>query len=210
MRLFLIAVILCISAHHGMAQDRSKPGGTVQKPSRISLAITGGYSSPRSKDPITRFWKGGPEVALSLLAWAGPGFWLGAGADVSMLWFSESSFAEAYPSVEMQRKDMAWVNVFVLARYGFIPRARVHPYVELAIGASRVSGADYKEVIDGVRVTYYDIPARTRLAFTFTGGLDVPLARGLSLLAEAAVRYVHHDENLGVALLAKGGVRVTL
>jgi hypothetical protein len=210
MRLILIAFILSVSASAAAAQGASDPGSAAHRSSRVSLAITAGFGSPRSKDALTHFWKGGPDLAMSLLVWAGPGFWLGTGADVSMLWFRQAAFAQAYPSVPLQPKDMAWVNVFVLARYGFIPSGRVHPYTELAIGASRLSGAEYKEVVDSVRVTYYDIPARTRLALTITGGLDIPVIRGLSFLAEVAVRYVHHDENVGVALLARGGVRVTL
>jgi len=192
------------------AQSSSKPDTSVRESSRLSLTITAGYMAPKSKDALTQFWKGGPGLALRLLVQATPAFSVGAGADLSILWFRQSSFVLAHPSVEVRRKDMAWVNLFVLSRFSSVTPEPVCPYAELAIGASRPSGAEYKAVVDGVRVTYYEIPARTRLALTFAGGLEIPVSGRISFLAEAAMRYVHNDPNIGVALLFSGGVRVKL
>jgi len=209
-RLIILAIILSIAARVATAQTTSKPGSAARKSPRVSLVVTAGYVSPLSKDGLTQFWKGGPGCALSLLVRAAPRFWVGTGVDVSALWFRVSRFQQAYPSVQAQGKNMAWFNIFMLSRFGFIPGGSVHPYVELAVGASRLSGAEYKAVVDSVRVTYYEIPARTRLAVTFTGGLEIPLSGSLSFLAEGAFRYVHNDENLGIGLLASAGVRVIL
>jgi hypothetical protein len=210
MRLIATAVILSTISWTGKAQVPSVSDTSARRSPRISLAVMAGYVSPQSKHALTQFWKGGPGFAVSLLMRAAPRFWIGMGADVSALWFQKSSFAQAYPSVEMQPKNMAWANLYVLSRYGFIPGASVHPYVQVAIGASRLSGAEYKEVIDSVRVTYYDIPARTRLALTLTGGVEIPVSGGFSFLAEAALRYVHNDENVGIGIVLQGGVRVSL
>jgi opacity protein-like surface antigen len=210
MRPVIIAIIFFVSARALMAQNPSRPDSTAHKGPRVSLAVTVGYAWPRSKDALTQFWKGGPDCAVSLLIRAAPGFWIGAGMDAALLWFRQSNFVQAYPSVDIQKKNLGWFNIYLLTRYGFVPGGAVHPYVAFAIGASRLSGAEYKEVVDSVRVTYYDIPARTRLALTFTGGLEIPVSRGLSLLVEGAARYVHNDENLGFGLLVGGGVRITL
>ena len=210
LRLLAVAFMLSVISCTIMAQELPFPDTSASKGSRISVAVTAGYVSPRSKDGLTQFWKGGPGFAVSLLLRAAPGFWVGTGLDVSALWFKQSSFALAYPNVEMQKVNMAWTNLFLLARYGFLPGASVHPYAEVDLGASRLSGAEYKEVIDSVRVTYYEIPARTRLALTLTAGVDIPVSGGLSFLAEGFMRYVHHDENIGIGLGVRGGVRVIL
>src|SRR5512140_2052415 len=210
-RLLATVAILSVVSRTGAAQESALPDSTARRNFRVSLAITAGYAAPTSKDALTQFWKGGPVGGISVLVRAAPGFWIGAGLDVSALWFRESAFAQAYPSVEMQKKNMAWVNIFVLSRYGgFVRSGPVHPYTELAIGASRLSGAEHKEVIDSVRVTYYEIPARTRLALKLTGGMEIPAWPGISFLVEGAVRYVHNDPNVGVGILVNGGVRVTL
>ncbi len=211
MPLLAAVVTLSVFTRSAAAQHSSSPDTSARKSSRISLAVTAGFTAPQSKDALTQFWKGGPGVAVKVLLRAAPGFWIGAGADISALWFRQSGFVQAYPSVDVQKKNMAWVNIFVLSRYGgFIRSGLVHPYTEFAIGASRLSGAEYKEVIDSVRVTYYEIPARTRLALTLTGGVEIQVWPRVSFLVEGAVRYVHNDPNVGVALLANGGVRVTL
>jgi hypothetical protein len=202
----MVSVLACT----GAAQSAHGPDTSARRSSRVSLAIMAGYVAPQSKHSLTQFWEGGPGASVCLLMRAAPGFWVGTGLDVSALWFLRSRFGEAYPSVEVKAKHMAWVNLYLLSRYGFIPRGSVHPYIQVAIGGSRLSGAEYKEVIDSVRVTYYEVPARTRMALTCTGGLEIPVARGFSFLAEAAVRYVHNDPNMGIGLLISGGARITL
>lgn len=210
LQLVAAAAILSVISRTAAAQHSSSPDTSARKTARFSLAVTAGFTAPQSKDALKQFWKGGPGAAVSALLRAAPGFWIGAGVDISALWFRQSGFAQAYPTVEVQKKNMAWVNIFVLSRYGgFISSGSVHPYIEFAIGASRLSGAEYKEVVDSVRVTYYEIPARTRLALTVTGGVDIPVWRGVSFLAEGAVRYVHNDPNVGIGLSIRGGVRVT-
>lgn len=210
LRLAAMPLMVSVLAWTGAAQSSRVPDTSARKSSRVSLSVTAGYVAPQSKQSLTQFWKGGPGASVCLLMRAAPGFWVGTGLDVSALWFKKSSFAEAYPSVEVQAKNMAWVNLYLLSRYGFIPGGSVHPYIQVAIGGSRLSGAEYKEVIDSVRVTYYEVPARTRMALTCTGGLEIPVARGFSFLAEAAMRYVHNDPNMGIGLLISGGARITL
>ena len=210
MRIIHTVMLLAVAAMSMAAQESQAADSSARPPSRIALTFTAGFTAPKSKDPITQFWKGGPNFGVNLLVPASGAFSVGIGADVSMLWFRLSSFAEAYPSVPVQRKDLAWFNLFLLSRYFFMVAGPVQPYAELAIGASRLSGAEYKAVVDSVRVTYYEIPARTRLALTFTGGLKIPVSRSFSFLAEAGFRYVHNDESLGIAFLLVGGVRIIL
>jgi hypothetical protein len=209
-RLVTTALVLLTAFSDVTAQRSSIPDTPAARSPRISLAITGGYGIPGAKRPLTRFWKGGPEAGLRLLFRAAPGFWVGMGTDVAGLWFRQTKFALAYPTVAVQKRNMAWVNLYLLTRVGFLPSASVHPYVEVAVGGSRLSGADYKQVVDSVRVTYYDIPGRMRLAMTFTCGMEIPVSRRLSFVVDAALRSVRNDENVGLGGLFQGGVRVTL
>ena len=210
LRLFTTAVILLTFTRTGSAQRLLTPDSTAPRISRISLVVTAGYAIPGAKWPLQQFWKGGPELGASVLIHATPGLYIGMGADVSMLWFRVSRFASAYPSVPVHRTDMAWANLFLVSRYAFTSSGPVRPYASAAIGASRLSGGEYKEIIDSVRVTYYDIPARTRLAMTVAGGLAIPLTPGLFFQAEAALRYVHHDPNVGLGVIFNGGARIVL
>ncbi len=209
-RLFATAVILLAFSRTVAAQQSSTPDTTALRVSRISLTVTGGYTTPNSKDALTQFWKGGPGFGLSFLVRTTPALYVGVGADVSMLWFKWSGFAQAFPSVPVRRTDMTWMNLFLTSRYMFLTNGPVRPYASGSIGASRLSGAEYKEVIDSVLVTYYDIPGRTRLALTVTGGLSIPVTSGLFFQAEAALRYVHNDPNVGLGLLLSGGARIIL
>lgn len=210
LRLFTTAVILLAFSGTVTAQNFYSADTTAPRTSRISLAVTGGYAIPGAKWSLQQFWKGGPALGASFLIRATPVLYFGAGADVSMLWFRSSRFSMAYPSVAVHRTDMAWVNLFLTSRFTFTNNGPVRPYASAAIGASRLSGGEYKEVIDSVRVTYYEIPARTRLALTITGGLAIPVTPGLFLQAEAAIRYVHRDPNVGLGVLFGGGARIIL
>jgi opacity protein-like surface antigen len=210
LRLAATAVALSVISWTVVAQSSTDPDTSDHKSSRLSLKVSGGLATPKSKKSLTRFWKGGPAFSVNLLVRAAPGFWVGTGVDVSALWFRQANFGLRYPSVELQRRNMAWVNIFLLSRFGLSPGGPVHPYVEFGAGGSRLSGAEYKEIVDSVRVTYYEIPARTRLAMKFTGGIEITLSPAFAFIAEGALRYVHNDPNMGVGLLLQGGVRLTL
>ena len=208
--LLATAVILSMVGQTVTAQKPGKAAAPGPDTSKTSLAVSVGYGTPRSKDALTQFWKGGPAFSMKLLVRSTRSLSFGVGGDVSALWFRLSKFAATYPSVEAHRKDMAWFDLFMFSRYTFATGMALRPYGEFSIGASRLSGAEYKEVVDSVRVTYYEIPARTRLALTFTGGLEIPVSGSFSFLAEANLRYVHNDPNVGVGLLFMGGARVRL
>src|SRR5512143_2736887 len=102
-RLFAVAVILLALSRTVTAQQSLTPDTTAPRFSRISLTLTAGYAVPESKDALTQFWKGGPEFGLSFLVRTTPALYVGVGADVSVLWFRWSSFAQAYPSVPVRR-----------------------------------------------------------------------------------------------------------
>ena len=72
---------------------------------------------------------------------------------------------------------MVFVNVFLSMRRYFQPTLRTSPFVGAEVGFTRISGAEYKEIVNGVRVTYYEIPGALRLTASAVLGLDHYLSR---------------------------------
>jgi hypothetical protein len=202
----LLAAIVQASPAQGLSQA-SMPIGTG---GALSYSIMAGWMEPHSRPLLTRFWKGGPGLAFNILFRGTPDLRVGVGIDACILWFKKSGFSNTYPSVEPLRRDLVWANFYLMSRYTFLRNAPVRPYADLELGASRLSGAEFKQVINGVRVTYYEIPGRTRLALTVAGGLDIPTSDELSIVLEAALRNVFNDDHIGAGWIYRGGVRVTL
>jgi hypothetical protein len=135
---------------------------------------------------------------------------LGLGIDLARLYFRLGAFSTTFPGVLPVRKDIAMGHVYVGVKHSFAPTRWFSPYIAGTIGAARVTGAVYREVIDSVRVTYYDLPGRTRLAGSLALGTDIRLGRTLSFTMEAKATYFHNDPDVGFFCLIDGGFRVTL
>jgi len=90
-----------------------------------------------------------------------------------------------------------------------MPSMRLSPYIGLTLGATRLSEAIYGEVIDGVRVDYYNIPARTRPTFGLSLGAGIYIAQWISFDTEAKANYVLNNPDLKAAFLFLGGFRFT-
>jgi hypothetical protein len=91
-----------------------------------------------------------------------------------------------------------------------LPSMRVSPYVGMTLGATHASEAIYGDVIDSVRISYYDLPARSRLTIGLALGADIYITRWLAAELEVKTNYIHHDPDFGVASFVRGGFRFTL
>jgi hypothetical protein len=175
-----------------------------------SLIIMGGAGIPLSKAPLTDFWRYGPNFSLEFVTTATRRLSLGVGADLTVLRFSYAGFAGTYPSgpPPLDRK-VIWWDLYLLGRYVFFPKNLVTPYATLKIGAMRPTPASFKQVVDSVKITYYDIHARARLAAAVSGGVDFTLSSELAFVAEVNAVLVHNDPAFGSAVSLRGGFRIT-
>jgi len=184
------------------------PKITVRPKKQFTVLAGGGI--PLSRESLIKFWKVGPSGSLSFFVNVRPSTALGIGTDVSMLYFKLAEFASTFPGVAVQRKDIVMVHVYVGVKHSFSPTKGFSPYVVGTVGAARVTEAAYKEIVDSVRVTYYNIPGRTRLAGSLGLGADIALSGWLWFTMEAKGTYFHNDADVGVACLVRGGFRFTL
>ena len=206
-RILLLSVFLCGSP--GVAQVK-KPRPVPAKPAvnlKKQITVLAGAGIPLSKEGLTQFWKLGPSGSLSFLVNVTPPTSVGIGADFSMLYFKMADFGSTFPTVPVQRKDIAMIHIYVGFKQSFSPARVFSPYIAGTVGAARVTGASYKEIIDSVRVTYYDIPGRTRLAASFALGTDIVLSRVIAFTMEAKATYFHNDPDVGVMSFVRGGFR---
>ena len=184
------------------------PKVTARPKKQFTVLVGGGI--PLSREGLRQFWKVGPSGSLSFFVNVSSATALGIGADVSMLYFRLGTFASTFPGVSVQPKDVAMIHVYVGVKHSFAPTKRFSPYVVATVGAARVTAATYKEVVDSVRVTYYDIPGRTRLAGSLGLGTDISLSTWLSFTMEAKATYFNNDADVGFECLVRGGFRFTL
>jgi hypothetical protein len=101
-------------------------------------------------------------------------------------------------------------SVYLAMKCIMLPSMRLSPYVGMTLGATRASEAIYGDVIDSVRISYYNLPARSRLTIGFALGTDIYITRWLAVELEAKVNYMHHDPDFGLASFVRGGFRFTL
>lgn len=206
--LFLIVLLAMMSAT-GRSQPRDVAPST-QGGKRQTLTISFGAGIPQSRTGLTAFWNGGPSGSAKFMVNVSRAVALGIGVDAAVLKFDEPAFRVAYPTVPVQSKDIVMGSVYLAATCLLLPSMRVSPYVGMTVGATHASEAIYGDVIDSVRVSYYDLPARSRLTIGFALGADIYIVRWLAVELEAKTNYVHHDPDLGVTSSVRGGFRFTL
>lgn len=165
---------------------------------------------PVSHEGLTEFWKRGPGAGMNLLFLAANNVVVGAGAEATLLSFRRGTFAERFPGVPLQVEDMVLVHLTLNMRYYLRPSIRMSPYVGLDIGVARLSGAEYKRLVDGVRHTYYEIPATARLTFGASAGVDYYVIKRVALQGEVRSVVVHNDPNVGLLLSLRMGVKLAL
>lgn len=180
----------------------------VRQVQRTSVAVMFGITNPQGHDRLREFWLNGPGGAAEFRVHLSPLFSLGAGGDLSVLYFDEAAFNQRWPGVPLQTKVNLFLgNVFLDGAYSPMPASRLRPYIKGQIGAEFITQAIYREVIAGVRYTYYNVGGRTRLTLGVAAGGSYALDYYFSLLLEVKATYVHHDPAVGLLLHGRAGVQ---
>jgi hypothetical protein len=177
---------------------------------RQSLSISYGMGAPQSRSALTSFWTGGPSVSASFFVNVSRVVAMGLGVDVSHLLFNEGAFRNAYPTVPVEASDIYLANIYVGTKISPMPTMRFSPYLTGSVGAMKMTEAQYRKVINEVRVTYYNIPGMTRLSFGIAGGVDIYISRWFALQLEAKSTYVHNDPDVGIATFFRGGFKFSM
>lgn len=175
-----------------------------------TLTLAFGAGIPHSRNGLTAFWNMGPSGSVKFMVNVSKPVSFGVGLDAVMLTFNEPAFRSAYPAVPLQSKDMVMANVYIAMKCAMMPSMRFSPYAGVALGATHVTEAIYGDMIDSVRVSYYNIPQHTRLTVGFELGADIYITHWLAFNIEAKTNYVHNDPDLGMASFVRGGFRFTL
>jgi hypothetical protein len=212
LRVFLALLIVAGFSTPGVAQTTGHPPAQRRPGVPVlhhALVITGGTMTPVSHDGVRAFWKHGPTVSAAFLVNVDRSFAMGLALDVTRLPFDRSAFAETYPGVAAEGDAIILTTLSVMAKASLLPSMRSCPFVTASVGASRMTEELHRLVIDGARVTYFNVGGTMRLTFGLSAGVDIYLARWFALEVEAKGWYVHNDPDLGLAAAARGGVRLS-
>ena len=212
-RPLLLIVFLCMQVA-GFAQD----GLTAQElsfrllyaPRDKTIEITGGATFPMSHSALTDFWTRGPSGGACFLFRANNVMRVGVGAEVAYFSFRRGAFAEAYPGVPLQVSHLTTVHIFLAVRNYLRLSVRLSPFFGVEVGVLRLTGAEYKAVIGGVRRTYYEIPGMSHLTGSVSAGFDYYLYRRVALQLQGRAVFVANDAEAGLLLTAHAGVKFAL
>ena len=177
---------------------------------RITIALTAGGGQPESRRGLKDFWLRGPSGASSVMISVDRYHAFGMGLEGTLLYFNKAGFANRWPGVALQARNIAFLNAYLAWKLTMIPQKQTTPYLSLNAGIGRLTGARYQEIVNGVRTTYYDISGRTRLTLGAAAGVDIMLTRGFALEAEVKSTYVHNDPDVGIMIFLRGGVKLTV
>lgn len=185
---------------------------TTSKPAlnRVTVSLTIGGGIPISKAALTEFWDGGVSGSVSFMVSVNRVVAFGVGMDAGVLLFSQPRFILTYPTVPLQARNTSFLNLYIAWRYTPFWKNRWAPFFGATVGAARYTGAEYKQIVNGVRVTYYEIPGMTRLSLGGIVGVDLNLSPRAALAVEARGTYVHKDPEAGLWLALNGGIRFIL
>jgi len=175
-----------------------------------TIEITGGATFPMSHAALTDFWMRGPSLNTCFLFKANAVIRFGVGAEVAQFSFRRGAFAEAFPGVAVQVKHLTTVHIFLAVRNYLRPSVRMSPFFGAEVGVFRATGAEYKEVINGVRHTYYEIPGMSHLAGAVLAGIDYYVSRRIAVQLQCRAVYVVNDPDTGMLLTAHAGMKFTL
>jgi hypothetical protein len=219
-QLAALALLVCLAGGTGArllaqapsvqptAPPASRPKSQTWK--RPVLSVSVGIAFPLSKDAVKRYWNSGMTGSISLLLPAQRSVLVGLAFDASALTFDEPAFTTDYPTVPPNAIDLGVFNLQLLARGLFRPGMRLSPWIEGGLGGAFVTGATYREVIDGVRHTYYDVKRTTRLSVSGSAGADIFFTAAFAFTIRGKFTYLVNDPSIGVMLLADAGLRFRL
>jgi hypothetical protein len=175
-----------------------------------SITLSFGTGLTHSRAGMTSFWDMGYSGSVKFLVNVSKPVSFGVGVDVAQLQFNEQSFQATYPAVPVQSNNIIMSNIYIAMKCMMLPSMRLSPFVGLTLGATHLSDAVYRDIVDSVRVTYYYLPGRTRLTVGLSAGASVYLSHWISIDMEAKSNYVFHDADLGMSSFFRGGFRFTL
>jgi hypothetical protein len=179
-------------------------------PRERTIEVWGGMAHPFNHKSFKRYWMRGPAAGFSMHFRASDHVKIGFGAEATLFSFRAGNFTVWNPTVPVQVKDIVALNVFLSMRRYFRPALRTSPFIGGEIGFTRVTGAEYKDIVNAVRVTYYEVPASFRLTASACVGIDHYLSRTIAVQGEVHLTYLHNDPNVGLFVGGRAGLKFTL
>jgi hypothetical protein len=208
----ILAFVLGISWIRGQCQTHAEESVFRLKysPRDKTIEIFGGMTVPLSHDGITDFWMRGPGASGCLMVPMKDNFKVGIGCAATLFSFRLAGFNERYPGVTAEIQDMVLLHVYLAFRNYIRPSLRFSPYIGAEVGFARLTGASQKEVINGVLITYYDVPGTTRLTFGASAGIDYYITRTMAVQFDIRGMYMNNDPNLGITVCVQLGAKFSL
>ncbi|MBP1658300.1 MAG: hypothetical protein H6Q31_2901 [Bacteroidetes bacterium] len=213
----LAALIMACGWSPGRAQtpspelepEPSRPA-VAYAPRDNTLEVWACMGTPLSHQSFKEFWQPGPGIGIGLMSRMSENIKIGFGVDGTLYSFRRGAFAARYPGVPVTVRHQTLVQLYLLMRNYFLPGQRFSPFLGADLGFARISGAENKEVINGVRKTYYEIPGTTRLTLSGNAGADYFFTREFAIQADVRAVYLHNDPNVGLFLYFRFGVKFKL
>jgi hypothetical protein len=208
----VLAFLLVLPWIRGQCQTKAGESAfrLVYAPRDKTIEILGGMTLPLSHEGITDFWLRGPGANVCLMVRMKDNFKVGVGVEAALFSFRLGAFNERYPGVTAEAKDLGLVHVYLAFRNYIRPSLRFSPYIGAQVGFARLSGAEQKEVVNGVLTTYYDIPGTTRLTFGASAGMDYYIFRTMAVQLDVRGMYMNNDPNLGITVSVLLGAKFSL
>jgi|GEM_PF-1281838 len=182
----------------------------VYTPRDKTFEVLGGMTLPLSHDGITDFWMRGPGVNVCLMVRMKTNFKVGIGGEGALFSFRLGAFNQRYPGVTAEVKDLGLIHVYLAFRNYIRPTLRFSPYVGAQVGFARLTSAEQKAVVNGVLITYYEIPGTTRLTLGVSAGMDYYVSRRIAVQLDVRGMYMNNDPDLGIAASVQLGAKFSL
>lgn len=205
----IIMPVALVAAVH--AQEMPERAGRYHVKPPTILGTAFGLTVPQGRVGLREFWLAGPGGAVYFQTFTDQYFAIGAGADFSLLYFDERGFSARHPGVKIREKqNLILGNIYIEGTVMLLPTFQTRPYFSVQVGAELISQAVFREVISGVRRTYYDIGGKTRLAVGTSTGVVISLSRAVGIRGELKGVFVHNDRNVSVLVHARVGLQFRL
>lgn len=203
-------LLMMISVAGAPAQNSLRPSSLPLSDPKHSLMLSFGVGALHSRNGIMSFWEMGPGGSVTFMINVKRELAFGMGLDIAHVSFRDAAFRSTFPGIPVRQKNITMGALSLAMTYSTLPTMRFSPFVGATLGATRLSKAVYRQTVDSVRVTYYNIPGRARLTVGLTAGADIVLVRWLALRIEMKTIYIHNDPDLGFASFFRAGVRLAL
>ncbi len=204
----LVFILVCISIPVFGQTDTTLRS---HEPKKSSFVLALGLTTPGGREGLREFWLGGPSASLEFLIHTNRQFALGAGVDYSILYFNQNAFAMHWQGVPLKGKDNLTIfNLYLDAIYSLNPNGSIRPFIAAQVGAVFIKEALYREIVGGVRRTYYNVGGNTKLALNIAPGVTFQLDEDIALLAQIKWTFVRNDPAVSALTHFRAGVQYTL